>query len=535
MNFDLPIISPDANPDFIDANTCAEWLQGLPLINVGPSHGRLLGQLEELNCFDLLPSERLKILELLREPILFVQGEHCKKFSAKAIPLSRQERDIFNNVLALWDAYAHGWERVLEALASGSADGLRSSAALVCQRALWSVAQRLTENFKAYQSFGEREWKRLHAIYAYAEQRGVADQEVPHPSYKGEVETTASDTYAQFLLLELANPNEQTPRHQMLVARWVERWARKVSISDDPPADTGVTPLTVDLQSGSGASRGKKQGAFVRFLHVDEVGKTVRKRVAALREGESPESMGLGSDVPAPLAAQIMTMLYHQWCEDRVARQHVRRVVAKTAEVCPGIAAMHFYLTGHAFKQPGETRALSQKEQEEIATYGRVSVRAEDNYAAVQTATLEHWTICDESLTGFRLARAEDGGHGRFLHNQLAAVKPSDAKIFILCTLRWLSVSEDYLLTVGARVIPGVPHGVAIRPTGLNAAAEKYVPALSLPAVPALHSPASLIVPSGWYRPKRVLEVYAETPEQLLLTGVIDRGSDFERCTFERV
>src|SRR4051812_20001624 len=219
MNFDLPIISPDANPDFIDAGTCAEWLQSLPLINVGPSHGRLLGQLEELNCFDLLPAERLKILELLREPILFVQAEHCKKFSAKAVPLSRQERDIFNNVLALWDAYAHGWERCLEALASGSADNLRSSAALVCQRSLWSVGQRFAEHFKAYQRFGDLEWNRLHGIYAYAEQRGVADQEVPHPSYKGEVETTCADTYAQILLMELANPNEQTPRHQMLIAR----------------------------------------------------------------------------------------------------------------------------------------------------------------------------------------------------------------------------------------------------------------------------------------------------------------------------
>src|SRR4051812_28902831 len=184
MNFDLPIISPDANPDFIDANTCAEWLQGLPLINVGPSHGRLLGQLEELNCFDMLPSERLKILELLREPISFVQAEHAKKFSAKAVPLTTQERMIFTNVVALWDAYAHGWERLLQALASGSADAQRSSAALVCQRALWAVGQKMAEHFKVYQRFGEHPWRRLHGIYTLAEQRGVADQEVPHRAYK---------------------------------------------------------------------------------------------------------------------------------------------------------------------------------------------------------------------------------------------------------------------------------------------------------------------------------------------------------------
>ena len=532
MNFDLPLISAEANPDFIDAATCSQWLQTLPLINVGPSHGRLLGQLEELNCFDMLPSERIKILELLREPITFVQTEHAKKFSAKPVPLSRQEREIFNNVLALWDAYARGWERCLEALNASNAD-LRSSAALICQRALWAVNQRLLEHFKAYQKFSDGEWKRLHALYSFAEQRGLVDQEVTHPAYKGEVETTCVDTHAQILLLELANPNEQTPRHQMLTARWVERWARKVSLSDDAPADSGITPLNIDLESGSGASRTPRQGPSVRYLHVDEVGKTVRKRVAMLRNGDSPESLGLGTDVPAPLAASIMTMLYHRWCEDRAARQQVRRSNAKQAEICHGIAAMHFHLTGQAFKQPGDVKELTQKQQNEIATFGRISSREADTFGAAQTAALERWTLCDESLTGFRLERPEGSGESRYLHNQLLAIRPSDAKAFMLCTVRWLAVSEDYLLSLGTLLVPGVPRGIAVRPTGLNAMAERYVPALMLPAVAALHSPPSLILPSGWFRPKRIIEVFTDTGQPMLLSGVIDRGADFERCTME--
>jgi hypothetical protein len=253
-----------------------------------------------------------------------------------------------------------------------------------------------------------------------------------------------------------------------------------------------------------------------------------------LRNGDSPESLGLGSDVPAPLAAQILTMLYHQWCEDQAARQQARKPVSKTADLCPGIAAMHFYLTGHAFKQPGEAKELTQKQREEIATFGRVSAREEDSYVAAQTAALEHWTLCDESLTGFRLQREQESdGHARYLHNQLVAVRPADAKTFILCTVRWLSLGEDYALMIGTRMIPGVPRGVAVRPTGLNAMAEKFVPALSLPAVPALHSPATLILPIGWFRPKRILEVFADKSENMLLTGVVERGADFERCTFE--
>ena len=57
--------------------------------------------------------------------------------------------------------------------------------------------------------------------------------------------------------------------------------------------------------------------------------------------------------------------------------------------------------------------------------------------------------------------------------------------------------------------------------------------ALALPAVPALQSPASIVVPMGWYRPKRVIELYSDNSRQVLLSAVLERGSDFERVAFE--
>jgi len=75
-------------------------LKSLPLINVGPSHVRLLGQLDELNAYTIAPAERLKILELLREPVSFVQKEHSKKFASRPAPLAKPEREILANVHA---------------------------------------------------------------------------------------------------------------------------------------------------------------------------------------------------------------------------------------------------------------------------------------------------------------------------------------------------------------------------------------------------------------------------------------------------
>ena len=74
-----------------------------------------------------------------------------------------------------------------------------------------------------------------------------------------------------------------------------------------------------------------------------------------------------------------------------------------------------------------------------------------------------------------------------------------------------------------------------MRATGLNVQLEKYVPALSLTAVPALESPPALVVPVGWFKPGRVVEVFVDAPVRVRLTSVIDRGTDFERVAYETV
>src|SRR5712675_1430350 len=66
-SFDPPSIKPNAAPDFTDSSGCAKWLQSLPLINVGPSHVRLLGQLDELNAYNVARAGELRAKGALQE------------------------------------------------------------------------------------------------------------------------------------------------------------------------------------------------------------------------------------------------------------------------------------------------------------------------------------------------------------------------------------------------------------------------------------------------------------------------------------
>src|SRR5258708_20016032 len=88
--------------------------------------------------------------------------------------------------------------------------------------------------YQAYQDVREREWKLLHGVYALVEEKGVAGDEVAHPAHKGR-STTCTETYAQVLLIELANPGKLTPRQIELISLWLERWTPKVPIGPPPP------------------------------------------------------------------------------------------------------------------------------------------------------------------------------------------------------------------------------------------------------------------------------------------------------------
>ena len=527
--FDLPIISPDANPEFTDAKSCAAWLQTVALVNVAPSHGRLLGQLEEFNCFELEPTERLRILELLVEPIAFVQIEQAKKYTGKPVPLSKPERDFFLNVLALWDALSQGYQRCLNSIAEGN-PALSGQRALVCQRALWCTGQRLAEHYKSFQELSGEDWMLLHRLFAVAEGYGVLDKPVPEPALKAR-NTTCLQTYVQSLLLHLANdPSEQSLKQMAMVSRWLEGWSQKVRIGRKPPAsELGLPPLSLDIAANRGPAHAMLSGESVRFLELDELAKGIRSRVALLRKGDTPEALGLGADIGAAAAEQLLLVVHRHWCEEPKPRASVRRAVNTRAQLCAGIPAMHYYIGGKIFRQPGEAKELTKAQREEIATFGRIATRQDDEYSMTHGYALESWTIREESLGGLRIERSEDGGKGRFVQQQLIAVQPADAKGFILGVVRWLSVSDDFILRGGVRMLPGAPRCVAVRATGLNAMTEKYVQALLLPAVPALQSPATLILPAGWYRPKRMVEVYSDKAEQILLTGIVDRGADFER------
>jgi hypothetical protein len=532
----LPELSESAEPEFVDAASCKAWLEHVPLANIGAAQTDLLDQLEEFNRFPVSSAARLAVLEALREALHFVQIEQAKRFANRALPMAQPEAAAFQSTIALWDEMRAGYLRCLEAALHKDA-AMRAQAGLICQRALTYIGLKMFHHYRAYREVAAEDWRDLHATYAHAEALDVAEDPVKDFLNRDVQDTSPRVAYARALLMGLANPNELAQRQLTFVAFLLERWASKLEIAAKPVAEgEDIAPLVVDLASDRLPERGGAAGAAKqpRYLDTRKLAKSLRNRVALLRKGESPARLARGEDCVQPSCEQLLVYLYRQWCQPKPARGLERRVNGAPAEACTEMAAIHYYIGGRAFRQPNQQAELTQKQREEIATFGRVSTRDEDDYSNAQGFVVEQWRVEDESAQGMRMVRKASDTGKRYTHGQLVGVRPGDGGKFMLAQVRWLMQAANADLHAGVRLLPGLPSPVAVRPTGLNIQNQDYVPAIALGAVPALNAPPSLVLPSGWFKPKRILELHSGSAAKVRLTEVVERGADFERVLYEK-
>jgi hypothetical protein len=203
------------------------------------------------------------------------------------------------------------------------------------------------------------------------------------------------------------------------------------------------------------------------------------------------------------------------------------------AQTCTDIAAIHYYISGRVFRGASEFKELTARQRDEIATFGRVSTRDEEDFSVAQGFLLEHWQLEDESAQGLKMVRRAGNPGKRMAHGQLVGVRPADGKNFQLGQVRWLMATNAGDLHCGVRLLPGVPIAAVVRAIGVNVAEEKYVQAFALAAVPALNAPPTLVTAAGWFKPKRVIEAAIHKPLRVRLLEVVERGTDFERLSYE--
>lgn len=529
-----PESAPPQHPPFSEANACRQWLKTLPLTNVPLAHTTLTARLELLNRAAIAPLERLRISELLREPVAFLQQEQAKKYLGKPVPLNDVQHNAWKSVVALWAAIGSAYRLSLQAGLEGEPDAA-AHLALITHRCLRYTGQQMMEHYRAYREIGQELWAQAHRLYALAEQRDYATHTVKDSLNRETGAATCAAAYAQILLTDLADPYRLTARQLGLLERWLDKWAVRASVVAAPPEDGSLSPVGVDLAGAAGpvSVRDGQALADPRYLDMERIAATFRKRIKRLGKGEDPAALGLGEDCARPDCEALLATLYRRWREPAPKhRNFARRPGTNKAQAALGVAAIHFFISGEKiFKQPGEKETLGKREIEDLQFFGRIREQTEKLHLSQLGFALEAWHIQDESALGFHLARLDAEGV-RIAQKQLIAVRPADSSTYALGVIKWLAIPPNDGPHIGVRVLPGAPLAIAARPAPAADAENKYTQAFLLPDMPVLRETASLVLPPGWFSPGRLVEIRSGEARTVRLIGLIERGNDFERVGF---
>lgn len=522
-------------PKFSDAEQCKSWLRGLPLTNVTLAHAEIVTQLTLLNRNGgaIAPLERLRILELLREPVAFLQGEQAKRYQFKPLPFGHADQATWDDVMELWQGMETGYRHCLTL--SESEGELREHRALIIQRCLRYVSQRMTEHYHAYRLLPPALWRDLHALYSHAETAGIELQPLRDRLNHYLNATTCAATYVQALLTYLANPYQLAPRQLALVGEILDKWAPRCTLATQPPDPHHFAPISVNPAGDKAPAYLEGNGTAPRYLDTTRLGGTLSQRIKWLRGGRSkPQEVGLPEDCTQPVCEALLLSLYQLWCGGRPKRGMQRRKAVPKAELCFDFPATYFHLAGKPFAPPKAAHFYGVREMEDLRLFGHAASREKTAPPPAQGGDypLEVWDIRDESAQGYGLERLPGKG-APILHYQLLAIRPFDSEHFALGHIRWLTFDGENSLQMGITLLPGIPDPVIVRVVHGNDPEPRTEPAFLLPEVAALREQASLVTPPGFYRPDALLEVFdMEGMVTVRLTAMLEKGADFERMRF---
>ena len=524
----LPAISGRKSPPFQDARGARDWLKLLPLINVPIAHAEMLTALEELNCSNISGLDSLKIIEQFRESAHVLQEGLLSRYTQKAIPLSEVERQAWQNALQLWQAFEKAYGRCWHAALSGQTE-VAEFMPLLAERTLYYSLKVNFSYLLINTAIPTEQWAQQFSYYQLAHTLGVAQKKAKDSLISIGGAATPEQIFIHSLLLNAANPFQYNLRYLLWINACLEVFASRCALEHIAETLPNRPAFTIDFAAPSAAERLERTSQDSQMaISTLLLAQALSKRIKLLRNGEMPEKIGLGASLSPQAAEGLLTDLYRQWCDHPVERSLPRRQSQNSVAVGFGLSNLHRWMAeGRFAPAPQDESQLSSQELMQIRLFGQTSAM---NTPVVLPQVITHpWQTIDETATGLRLQRTHD--RERIGLQQLVIIQ--DQQHFLIGSIRWLCDQVNDL-QIGVKLFPGQPQAATIRAQDAARFGQTdHTEVLLIPAIVALQVPNTLILPAGWFRQGRLLELWdGHRKTRIRLVSILSRGLDFERIHF---
>ncbi len=492
---------------------------------------RLLGEMRA-NAWS--GGDRLEALELLRLPAELLSSAFERSLLAESFPLPPIKARMADMAREVHQRLGEGYAVAVHELCAptGRVPMLRGKiVTLALLRAQQHMGLALLWSYRLYRTPPVGVWSRLHALYAFALDAGLAAKAVSGSGHEGERDVRGA--YLHTLLLALCNPYRLTLREMGDAYALTQALAPHCELTR---GGTSGFAMRADADSGPGyvpEEREQAQGDLLA-LDVSPVMHLLEQNAALLPPGA--DKLGLRTDrgaIEVPRA--FVERLRVAWI-GAAARGHARIGAHHVLDTVIGLHGLHYLLAGsqdfQAFlaRVRGAGITLSSSENAAAWASGGESLRA-----AVLGAR-----VLDQSLGGYRLLW-EPGAAVRLRVGELVGLalpaERDEVQDWMVGLIRWLRVDDEGRLDAGVELLARHALAVAVRTPDAQGQLRPPLRAILL----RLDDGESLLVPSLFDRGASAVELscpadpgdwHPQAPVQLLLpTAIVETSAAYWRIT----
>lgn len=526
----------------MDYSKPTECLAALDKINAMPlndAHTLILRMLQALYEALAPVNQHLEVLEALRDPLDRIESELARHYAEQPLPPDSEENRLLKATTKAWSLMARSYAQV--ARRDVVQRELEGQQPLLAQRRTHYCGRVILEFFRAHRSVPAEHWLELHECFATAENNNWVRIRVNEPHNTTWRAQSTLEAYVAVMLVELANPYARADDELILIMQWAQRFAPYFDVMPTiDRGEKGVYAVVLDEGKAIRPAAHIAPTASVRGFDGKRLGAQIRSAFDQIKAGVSPATLNLGEHLGREKAARLLVSLYRPWGLAACGRRHQRRATRGELAMASDWLAIGFLVSGRVFEQPrfgDNTRSLRQDlttltfgERVEEVKPPEVSI---DERAEMLGFSQSRWNVLDQSVSGFRIGVNEQ--FERLEYQQLIAIRPPDSLHFLLAHISWLMFREDGALEAGVHLLAGLPNMIGARVHLLQPGNRTpFSQAFMLPEVKALGVSPTVILPAGWFKSERIIEIYRDgRREQIRLIKPLILGANFVQCTFE--
>lgn len=570
---------PDNKAFNIRPRKLSAWVNALPRANLGETAKQIYIVLQQTNQLAYPYQDRLRFLEILREPLEYVTRSMKKHFIGVSLPLPDKSYKIASITKELYSSMATGYKIALEdTLANNLMIFDKKSLATLTHRSINYIGQNFLTAYQSYSPFSDKYWEELHKLYDFAEKRKLLKTKIRDEHHPFVDKTSITTEYARILLLSLASPYHLRQGESGKVYDALERWLSNPIIRplnendkegkfvDDLAQAQAPTALHLAL------AKGETDASRLRIIDTHEIA------VKLEYELKNNEDVGASTITTMDIA---LTDLSHDLIKRLLiawgvaSKRHFPRTDKnEQIKITIGLSAAHQFITNKAqtsddgqfttkfnhrahfestevklnLKDPNATsddvwgliypsglaNGLEPLVEHELSLQDNTKVDLDAGISETTQYQTDNWLIVNESIKGL-MVNNKDEFHNKAQVGELVSIRRQTngrANKWSIGVIRWLKFNQDKSLQMGIETLN--PNGAAV---GIRAASTPNAPlqrTLMLPELKNLKQPACLITsPVPWREGHKITINMLGKEVPATLTKSIQNTGLFAQFQFE--